>query len=363
MYMKWWMASSSTPRKRNWIKAGLIALALAVASGCSLLPAEGEEEVLPTINPPKISKKPEYTVTTDTLISYVRGTGKLMSMQEEDVFFTLDNKPIKAVYVNIGDEVQAGQLIAELDVSDLGRQLRTKQLQARSDELAMIEILRNATDKSAAELEQARIDFELKRQELVELEEMIAQAKITAPFSGTVVAVNKKVGEMSKAYESVATISDLTKLTVAANITSKSDLEKVAPGMEVEVDINTAGKHKGVVKALPNPNSSQNPGGGWYPYEPVKTDSIDNYLIVELEKMPENVSRGTPLSVAIVVEKKENVTVIPLSALRSISGRNYVQVVDEAGNKREVDVEIGMQTSTLVEIVKGLTPGQKVVGR
>ncbi|MDU2242948.1 MAG: efflux transporter periplasmic adaptor subunit, partial [Paenibacillus sp.] len=41
----------------------------------------------------------------------------------------------------------------------------------------------------------------------------------------------------------------------------------------------------------------------------------------------------------------------------------YVQVVEEDGTKREADVEVGMQTSTDVEIVKGLTPGQKVVGR
>jgi macrolide-specific efflux system membrane fusion protein len=64
-----------------------------------------------------------------------------------------------------------------------------------------------------------------------------------------------------------------------------------------------------------------------------------------------------------VTNKKENATVIPSAALRTYAGRNYVQVVDPNGIKSEVDVEVGQQTSTLVEIIKGLSPGQKVVGK
>jgi len=57
------------------------------------------------------------------------------------------------------------------------------------------------------------------------------------------------------------------------------------------------------------------------------------------------------------------VVVIPPSALRTLSGRYYVQVVEADGTKREVDVEVGQQTATQVEIIKGLEPGQKVVGK
>jgi macrolide-specific efflux system membrane fusion protein len=67
--------------------------------------------------------------------------------------------------------------------------------------------------------------------------------------------------------------------------------------------------------------------------------------------------------VSIITQKKDKAILIPLAALRTYSGRNYVQVVDNQGNKKEVDVELGQQTATDVEIVKGLTPGQKVVGR
>jgi macrolide-specific efflux system membrane fusion protein len=177
-----------------------------------------------------------------------------------------------------------------------------------------------------------------------------------------------KKGDSAKAYDTVATVADLSQLAVAASITP-DDLKKVAVGMEAQVDINGAGMQKGKVKQLPNPKkddgSGGNAGGGFFPgsgQQPQK-DTIDNYLLVELDKFPEGLNRGTPLSVSIITSRKENAVTIPVAALRSYSGRNYVQVVDDKGNKKEVDVEIGQQTPTDVEIVKGLTPGQKVVGR
>lgn len=370
MFTKWWTGGSGGAPRQRTLLAGIIGLTLlAGLTGCGLLPQEETEEALPTINPPKLSKKPEYPVRTDTLFSKVRGSGKLMSLREEDVYFTEENKRIKEIYVKAGDHVEPGQLVAELDVSDLESQLRQKKLESRSEELKMIELLRNPGDKSAAELEQAKISFELKREDLVKLQESIAKAKITASFAGDVVAVYKKKGDMSKAYEGVATVADLGQLTVAATI-STEDLKKVAVGMEVNVDINSAGQHKGKVKQLPNPNKSNtnNNGGPYYggfdgSGQQRPQETIDQFLLVELEKLPDQAARGTPLSVEVIVLKKENALVIPSAALRSMSGRNYVQVVDDKGAKREVDVEIGMQTSTDVEIVKGLAAGQKVVGR
>lgn len=366
MYMKWWTENLLIKRtKFKPFLTVLLTLALITSSGCSLLPNEDEEEVLPAITPPKLSKKPEYVVKTETLETKVHGIGKLMSLEEETLFFTTDNKRIKEVYVKSGDQVEAGQLIAELDVADLERDLRQKRLRFRQDELLMIETLRKANEMEAAELEQAKIDFELKRTELVELEEQIDQAKLKAPFAGTVVYVSYQKGDMVRAYDPVAVVADLTQLTAAAKINAE-DIKQVAVGMEAVVDINSIGQHKGKVKQLPvEKNNDNNNGGGYDPNDQgnqKNNDSIDGYLIVELDDFPPDMNRGTPLSVTIIAQRKENATVIPLAALRSHGGRNYVQVVDDEGNKREVDVEIGQKTSTSVEIVKSLTPGQKVVG-
>ncbi|MCZ8518825.1 efflux RND transporter periplasmic adaptor subunit [Paenibacillus caseinilyticus] len=340
---------------------------LAVTSGCSLLPKEEEEEALPAIKPPQLSKKPEYEVKTQTLETKVRGSGKLMATVEEDLYFTdEDNRRIKNIAVKTGDQVQAGQLIAELDVTEQESQLKQKQLQTRKDELTMIESLRKADEMTTEELEKAKIDFELKREELGKLEKTIAGAKLMAPYGGTIVSVSLKKGDTAKAYDAVAKIADLSQLTVAATL-SADDLKKVAVGMEALVDINAAGQHKGKILRLPAPKEENAGGGGGEGQSggsgDSKPDSIDNYMLVALDPFPQGLDRGRPLSVQVIIQRKENAVTIPAAALRSYAGRNYVQVVDEKGSKREVDVEIGQQTATDVEILKGLTPGQKVVGR
>lgn len=373
MCIRWWTENLLRHRHRLKPVFFILLTALIVAvPGCSLLPEEDEEEVLPPITPPKLSQKPEYIVKTASLETKVRGVGKLMATQEESLFFVEDNKRVKDIYVKTGEKVEKGQIIAELDVSDLESQLRQKRLQFRRDELQMIQTLRKSNELDAEQIEQAKIDFELKREELANLEDSIKKAKLVAPFSGTLVALYIQKGDTVKAYETVAIVADLSKLVVAADINAE-DLKKVVPGMEAVVDINNAGQFKGKVKQLPNPNkeNNNNAGGGYRGgYDPyynagsqTKPDSIENYVIVELDRFPEGLTRGTPLSVSIIIQRKENALVIPPSALRSHAGRNYVLVVDEQGGKREVDVEIGQQTPTEVEIVKGLQAGQKVVGR
>lgn len=364
MSIKWWMENSSRKSRMRKGLIGMVVMFMVLSSGCSLLPDEQLEEQLPTITPPPISQKPEHTVTTGLIEVKVRGIGKIMSMQEEDLFFTSNSARIRDIYVQTGQQVAAGQLLAELDTTSLENQIRQKRLSMRSEELAMIEILRQADEIPPDQLEQAKIDFELKRLELVELEEELQQAKLVAPFNGTIVAVMNKKGDQVQAYDTIMVISDLSQLVVAAEI-SDSDKAKIAAGMDAVVDINAHGQFTGKVSRLPIEKEKNNNNNPWDPWggNNQDEDSIDDYMLVEIDGFPENAQRGTPLSVQVIMDRRDNVVVIPPSALRTLSGRYYVQVVEEDGTKREVDVEVGQQTPTQVEIIKGLEPGQKVVGR
>ncbi|MFS0727639.1 efflux RND transporter periplasmic adaptor subunit [Paenibacillus sp. 1P07SE] len=335
-----------------------------MSSGCALLPDEELEEELPTITPPQISKKPEYEVTTTTLETTVQGIGKLMSTREERVYFTQDGKRLKELHIKVGDKVAAGQVIGELDVDDMVKDLRKKQLAFRTHEIQMKETLRKRDEMEPVEFEQASIAFEEARQELADLQEEIGKAELTAPLGGTVVSLTAKKGDLVKAYEPICIIADTANLVVTVNL-SKTDLPKVAEGMPVTVDINNAGQFSGKIKQLPVATAEEGAGGGGgNPPDggENKPDVPENYVIIALEGMPADLNRGTPLSARIVTQRKENAVVIPIAALRTLGSRTYVQVVDEQG-RREVDVGVGQQTSTQVEILEGLTPGQKVVGR
>lgn len=363
MFTKW-QTGNFYKRKTLFrlLGVGVLAVAVVMSSGCGLLPKEDEEEALPVINPPTIAKKPEYTVRTETLETSVTAVGNLKSQREEPVYFTTDGQHIKDIKVKAGDKIAAGAVIAQLDVDDLQKQLQQKKLDYRKQEVAMKETLRKKDEMDPIEFEEASIVFEQARQDVADLEDQIAKGVLTAPLSGTVLSVSAKNGDVAEAYKQVAVIADTSNLIVAATF-AKEDLQKIAVGMKASVDINGAGTFDGKVKVMPTAteDDSENSGGAGNGAPPVG-DSLDKYVIVALDKMPAGLNRGTPLSVKIVTDRKENAVLIPISALRTIGSRTYVQVVEDDGSKREVDVEVGVQTSTDVEILKGLEPGQKVVG-
>ncbi|XID95294.1 efflux RND transporter periplasmic adaptor subunit [Paenibacillaceae bacterium WGS1546] len=363
MSMKWWTAYSSitdrSARKRGSGKRAslLAALSLSLAlSGCSLLPSEPEEEDLSGIQLPRISERPSYDVETKTLETVASGSGRIMSTEEKELYFTLEGKRIQKLYIQSGQQVEAGQVVAELDVDDIKKQLRRESLSFKQQELSMKETLRKKDEMDPIEFEMKSLQFEEARQALVDLQEDIDKAVLTSPFSGTVVSVAVQEGDQVKAYDTIAVVANPSSLIVAAELNSRDDLQRVAIGMEVRVDINNAGRITGKIKQLPIPSTDNQNGGN-------SGDSLNNYLLIDVDELPESVTRGTPLSIQVIVNRKENATVIPLAALRTVGARTYVQVVEPDGSKREVDVEVGQQTSTDAEILNGLTPGQKVVGR
>lgn len=368
MFMKWWM--ENLLNKKAWLRTlSLVSLCIVLisAAGCGLLPNEEEEEDLPVITPPTISKKPEHVVRKETIELDVKGTGKILSQREEPLYFSDDKGAthIKNVRVKAGDKVAAGDILIELDVEDLQKQLRKKRLDFRKQEIAMKEALRTKDEKEEYEFEESAIVFEEARQELVDLEQQIADGTLRAPFAGTIVSLKAEKGATIKAYESLGVISDTSALVVGATF-SKEDLEKLAVGMKATVDINTFGQFNGKVKVMPSApdsGSSNNNNNGGQNGTPPEKDSIDKYLIVELDKWPEDLGRGNMLTVRIVTQRIEDAVLIPKSALREVGSRTYVQVVEPDGSKREADVEVGVQTPTDVQILKGLEPGQKVVGR
>lgn len=350
MYMRWLMADWVNKRKSP-VMLTLTFLALSLMlPGCTLAPQAADAELIELIEPPKISQKPEYTVANATIETKVSATGKLMSKQQESLYFISDNKQISEIVVKPGDKVSKGQVIAVIETGNLETQVKRKDIEKRQAELNLIEKLKDG-ERSPIQQELDKLDFEILVSELDELKAELEASRIKAPFDGTLVSFTKKVGDSVKAFESVGVFADLNQLTVAARFTS-SDLESVVVGMEAVVNINTMGSYTGKVSRLPLATSASN-----------NEDSLDLYVLIELDEFPADAQANTPLSAAVITERKENAVLIPPAALRTVSGRNYVQVVDADGNKSEVDVEVGLSTATEVEIVKGLSPGQKVIGK
>lgn len=69
-------------------------------------------------------------------------------------------------------------------------------------------------------------------------------------------------------------------------------------------------------------------------------------------------------TVEIIIAQKDNVLVIPAAAAKSVRGKTYVQVQTLTGPNAKIEnreVTLGLTDSGKVEVLSGLTLGERVV--
>jgi len=366
--MKWW--TENYKKSKYPVLLLMLTCIVAFASGCSLFPTEAEEEEIPVIEPPQISKKPEMVVTRGDVEVTTKGTGQVYSRTEQYLYFVgnddgNDNNTqretfrIRKVYVQPGDRVSQGQVLAELDLKDLDLEIEESEQMLKIEEYNLIQMLREepSTIEEQIAIEKAKAEFLKLKNAHEKLVRKLQNSQIIAPFDGTVYQLYYSEGAEVKAYDPVILLVDDQDLLIGLRI-SESDQQYLTVGQEVEITINRVnGTLMGKIERMPTGEKQNN--NVW---PPVPTDERKNLVLVSVEDLPEGVHRGMPANGTVVLQKVEDVVKIPLSFLHTYGDRNYVIVSDEQG-RREVDVELGLRSAREVEIVAGIEAGVTIIGR
>jgi len=401
------VAGSAAGRLRNIARVVTpVALGMAL-SGCALLPAGRSAEIAanePTPTPIPTSVipiKPTYTVKVGEIMRERTFSGRVAPVVEEALFFRVSGR-VRSVYVKRNDFVTAGQVIADLEIDDLERELTSTQLnleraQARLNaaernlefqirraqinlDIAMLQLMNLRTERpddnfaisvQSKQVELAEIALEqlndgvdpllvndVKRAQLLveKLESAIADGTISAPFDGQLLSVSLTSGRPVNAFDTVVSIADITDLEVKADLISDqmNDLEE---GMVVEVSLvgRPGAILKGFVRRLPYPFGSGGSGA-------VTEVDKSTRLTIDESAQDAGYELGDLVQVRVQLEHKESVLWLPTQAIRVFDGRRFVVVQDEDVQRR-VDVKLGIQTPDRVEVEEGLEEGQIVVGQ
>jgi multidrug efflux pump subunit AcrA (membrane-fusion protein) len=153
-------------RSRLWM-VGLLLAVLVSAGGCADGPSASSQEPTPTpIPPPPVPDQPTYVVKRGDVQDSLTFSGRVSPAVEEELFFETSGR-VKAVFVERGDPVEEGQLLAELDNDDLLRQL----------DQALIELDTATLNYDSAiaskeyQIERAQLNLELNKLQLEKLRE------------------------------------------------------------------------------------------------------------------------------------------------------------------------------------------------
>ena len=207
---------------------------------------------------------------------------------------------------------------------------------------------------------QADLALRAARASFEQSEKALEEATLLAPISGTVISIASKVGEPIGSTSFSAgggsggfmVIADLTAFVVKADF-AEADVVGIEEGQEVNVtfDAIPGGGVTGTVVEAGLFGGVDPVGGRLTTYE----------VTIAIPSPPPGLRVGMTAQASITTESRSDVLAAPVTALVEREGRTFVQVLGADGTITLAEVTVGVQGGYWIEIISGLSGGERVV--
>ena len=333
------------------------------------------------------SKKPEVTYTSvpaerQNITSSITATGTIEPVTKVEVG-TQVSGIIDKIYVDYNSEVRKGQVIAELDKTNLLSELASSQsnLSNAQAELtyqkANYERFKTLYEKglvSANDYENAKLSYEkavqtvkVQQQSVQKAQTNLGYATILAPIDGVVLSKEVEEGQTVASAMTTPTLfiiaQDLTNMRVIADI-DEADIGGVVEGQRVSftVDAFPDDKFEGAVTQVRQQATTE-------------SNVVTYEVVISAPNNDLKLKPGLTANVTIYTMEKNNVLAVPSKALRFMPNEaiiNEDQTIEDCqainkvwtldGNTFKAHaVEVGTTNGVVTEIVNGISEGTKVL--
>lgn len=322
------------------------------------------------------------TVGRQNISTSVTATGTIEPVTKVEVG-TQVSGIINKIYVDYNSEVKKGQVIAELDKTNLLSELtsaKSSLANAESElEYQKANFDRYATlfDKglvSTDDYETARLSFQKARQQVVVEKEAVTKAQtnlgyatITSPIDGIVLSREVEEGQTVASAMTTPTLfyiaQDLTDMRVIADV-DEADIGGVKEGQRVTF----------TVDAFPDDTFS---GDVTQVRQEATTESnvVTYEVVISAPNKDRKLLPGLTANVTIYTAERDSVIAVPSKALRFTPNQTLLtkdqKVVDAQGSNKvwtfdgktftAKPIETGLNGGTYIEVLSGVAEGEKVV--
>lgn len=290
---------------------------------------------------------------------------------------------VSKLFVDYNSVVKKGQVIAELDKTNLMSQLNTAKTQlatAQSQlnyQTANYKRYKTLFEKglvAADDFDNAKLSYTQAKEQVVSAKEEVQRAQtnlgyatITSPIDGVVLSKSVEEGQTVAASFSTPELftiaQDLTNMQVVANV-DEADIGDVKEGERVSftVDAYPDDTFEGEVKQVRQEATTSN-------------NVVTYEVVISAPNADLKLKPGLTANVTIYTAERKGVLSVPSKALRFTPQKETVgkmKIVDAANAKNKVwtiegnsivahKVNIGMTDGTNTQIVGGIAKGTKVV--
>ena len=324
----------------------------------------------------------EEAVKTETLQNSVTATGTIEAVTSVTVG-TQVSGIVNKLYVDYNSQVKKGQVIAELDKTNLLSELNTAKanLASATSNLSYQAANMNRSQTlykkglvSADEYENALLTYRQAKEQVASSKESVQKAQtnlgyatITSPIDGTVISKSVEEGQTVAASfntpELFTIAKDLTNMQVVANV-DEADIGGVKEGDRVTftVDAYPDDTFEGTVKQVR--------------LEATTTNNVVTYeVVISAPNADLKLKPGLTANVTIYTQERSGVLAVANKALRFTPTKETVgkdmKIVDCKGKNKvwtlsdktltAHSVTIGQTDGVHTEIIKGIKKGQKIV--
>lgn len=227
---------------------------------------------------------------------------------------------------------------------------------------AKVQTAQDNLDKQKQTLESAQNSSTADTTQLTNAQEQYEKAlanynkmTVTSPISGVVVAKTYNTGDDVQAAKSVLTIIDPNSIKVKVAV-DELDIAKVTNGQTatVKFDAISDKSFEGTVEAIAQLGTSNN--------------NVTTYDVTLGIKEPTGIKVGMNANITLAIQSKEDALVVPVEAVTKEGDKKYVTVSSSSGESegtqsrgQRVEVTTGLENESYVEIVSGVTEGEKLL--
>lgn len=316
------------------------------------------------------------TLKRGKVSAYLTVVGNLIGEQTVDIAPRTGGRLLD-VRVKLGDRVKRGQVLAKVEDREIVEQVRQaeasqevskatiRQREAdlnvakvnfdRSKNLFERQLLaKQALDDAESRYLSAMAQVDLSRAQLgqndARLEELrinLQNTSVVSPVDGFVGKRTVDPGAMVNTNTAIASVVDISKLRLVANVVEK-DLRMVSAGDSavVEVDAYPGEQFNGKIARV----------------SPVLDPATRTAAMeVEIPNGDYKLKPGMYARIALTVEEHDSALVIPKTAVVDYQNQRGVWVPNENDRAKFVPLKLGIENSEQIEVISGMDEGSKFV--
>jgi len=332
-------------------------------------------------NKSETEKTPAIAVATEEVMNQdIQGVleffGNISGDQSVKVFSTVPNR-VTNIYVDIGDRVSKGQLLATINAdkisdavtqAEAGLEATTSQYNTTEAEFQRVQKLYDENVVSQSHYDAVKTQRDASKSAAKQMEAALSAARsqyqdtrIASPIAGVISMKNYELGDMAAPQIPFFEVVDMDPVKVSINVIEKY-LGLIKPGLTANIEVNSYPNEKFVGKVtLVNPTLDAM----------TRTANVE----IKIDNKDLRLKPGMFANVEVITEERPNVLVIPNYAIIEKTALDYsggkistgkvtiekfvYTVHDSIAVKRQV--ETGIENNNLIEITSGLKTGNIIV--